>query len=175
MAKDKTLLDEPVADRKITPEDEARIKELLAAVHKAEDNNDAAKESAKSAKACLELAQSRFNQFMDDLMNPQQTLPFKEPEPWRDVTTEGLGLSKAICEKLANHNPAIKTLGHIADWTSDESHKLTDVKGIGEGMAGVIEEACEQYWVNNPQPSDDSGDDDDGAVEGEPEEAANES
>lgn len=165
MAKKTEQLELEPAANKWTPTVEAEIKKLLAALHTSEGDVTITGENHKCAKAARDAAQSRLNCYMDDLVSPQQILPFAAPEPWRDVTTQDLGLTPAIVEKLANHQPSIRTRGDIADWTADEHHRLTDVKGIGQAAAEAIMDACDKWDDDHPQAVAESEGDDTAAEE----------
>lgn len=71
-----------------------------------------------------------------------------EPEVWREVALESLGISEKLLEKLAENGRPIKTLGDIADWTKE--FELTDIDGIGPAKAEDIQAACDKYWAEHP-------------------------
>jgi hypothetical protein len=68
-------------------------------------------------------------------------------EPWREATLDELGITGALAEKLIDAE--IETLGDIADWTNS-GHTLTDIPGVGEAKADVIQAACEKYSYRWP-------------------------
>lgn len=73
-----------------------------------------------------------------------------DPNAWRAVTAEALGLPKSICEALReNPDRTLATLGDISDW-SNSGKLLIDIPKIGEGKAEKIREACDAYWAKHP-------------------------
>lgn len=62
---------------------------------------------------------------------------------WRDVTLASLGIKGSLLEKLAEQE--IITIGHVADYCKFK--KLTDLRGIGQAKADLIQEAIDKYWA----------------------------
>jgi hypothetical protein len=68
--------------------------------------------------------------------------------PWRDVAIKTLfPTQKKILASLKAAK--LTTMGDIADYTINNS--LSDVPGIGPGLAEKIERRLEDYWQDNPQ------------------------
>jgi len=73
-----------------------------------------------------------------------------EPDAWKAVTTEALGIPQGLCEILAeNPETSIKTLGDIATWS--ENYAIDSVPRIGQTKAKVIQAACDRYWESHPE------------------------
>lgn len=83
------------------------------------------------------------------------------PEDWRTVSLDDRryfpSLTRGIVKSLANSG--ISTLGPLADWTAAGKY-LTDIAGIGQAKAELIEQATADYWAKFP-PSDDPDQPDD--------------
>lgn len=63
---------------------------------------------------------------------------------WRSVPLSSLeSIPAPVLAKLAENDPAIETLGQLADWKTEFS--ITNVKGIGKAKAEVIEAAVAEY------------------------------
>lgn len=65
-----------------------------------------------------------------------------EDESWRCVSVETLGLPATLARRLVDQG--VSTIGHIADWT--KSRPLTDLEGVGEKKAELIEDAFGDFW-----------------------------
>jgi hypothetical protein len=72
-----------------------------------------------------------------------------EPSEWRAVPLSDAGVPAAAVTLMAGQ-AELATLGDLVDW-QDADKKLTDIKGIGEGMAGKIEEALTAFWEAHPE------------------------
>lgn len=66
-------------------------------------------------------------------------------ESWRLETLASLGLPKKLLEKLAENDPPLQTVGDVSDWI-DADKRLTDIKGVGQAKAELIEQALEEFW-----------------------------
>ena len=74
-------------------------------------------------------------------------------EAWRTVPIETLqqyhdGFSDSLVGKLLEY--PLKTIGDLADFGKSEFNQLTNIKGIGEAKAEIIEASLEEYWKANP-------------------------
>lgn len=75
-----------------------------------------------------------------------------EDDSWKSVTLESIGIKPAILAKLAEHKPALTTMGELAAWTSARSNahggnnEIIDVAGIGAGKAKEVQEALDKFW-----------------------------
>lgn len=85
----------------------------------------------------------------DEQSQPAASSAPVDPEAWRAVSVDTLGIKPAIVKKLKESK--LETLGHISDFTSGDV-SLTSIKGIGESAANGIETAIEKYFVDHPRP-----------------------
>ena len=112
------------------------------------------------AKAMLKAREQEWQRSVRELRDvvcgrEQPMLPYPkpdaeaEPDAWRDTPIEMLDrLSETICLRLREH--ALKSIGDIADYTA-EGKLLTDLAGIGQAKAEVIEDALTKYWEDHPR------------------------
>lgn len=138
-----------------------RVRELEAREYQAHENYKVAKKNRESAQAEVddyidEMRQpTLFN--VDALPRPEAAKPAEaqddESDDWKATTTAELGLPVPIVTLLDAHNPAIRTLGDIADFTASGG-QLTDIKGIGEAKATKIEDACNAFWGRYGRPAE---------------------
>jgi hypothetical protein len=115
-----------------------------------------AKEAAKAAKEAHDTAVEELMETIRDVQRGGPALPlFDKPRAeagaedtsWREAPLSDLGLSPGILKALAEcEGHPITTVGQLADWTAAE-HRLTDIKGIGEGKAEEIDKALELFWA----------------------------
>ena len=166
--------------RKITAEQEAVLFRIRDELREDQSEEDRVAEMHKAAKKRKEATQDKLNRYIDELEHPDTPLLFKQStdesaetseaaspddgkevvasEVWRAVTPTELGIKEAICEKLADSNPPLATLGAIVDYIT-RGGRLIDVKGIGEAKATEIEDAMNRYWESHreeSQPKDES-------------------
>jgi hypothetical protein len=71
----------------------------------------------------------------------------KTDGPWRNVKIDTLFEQKSIVKKL--HEAKIKTVGDLADFTASGEKQITDIPGIGPGLAEKIENRMEDFWTDN--------------------------
>lgn len=103
----------------------------------------------------MEKNQETLNKIVDELQQTMNgdsfnpSLPFEaamEPvtdEAWKQTDLTTLGLTGKLAETL--QEAGLSTLGQIVAYT--ESGKvLTDIKGIGQGKAEKIDDACAAFW-----------------------------
>ncbi len=84
----------------------------------------------------------------DELDRPDMRGSLTSDGPWRDVAIKTLfPTQKKILASLKAAK--LVTMGDIADYTINNS--LSDVPGIGPGLAEKIERRLEDYWQDNPQ------------------------
>lgn len=77
-------------------------------------------------------------------------------EDWRKVPITSLNLTTGVEKNLNAAN--IHTMGDLVDYTDPNKHggkqqRITDIKGIGESAAGVIEAATTQFWEERSKTS----------------------
>jgi hypothetical protein len=134
-----------------------------------------AKESAKEAKAEYELAVKLLRRLIRESSDPQRKLPFNneaetpsgkeapqpaefvaDPDAWRSVSIDALGLTPRIVKSLTE--AGVTDLGKIADYTA-ANDGLNGITGIGPVAQEQISDAMENYWRENPQPSAEASED----------------
>ena len=121
----------------------------------------AKKEEASAAKKHWESMGKRLSDALAEGPDPQQRLPGMDeddagdatpPEPeddsCREVTLESLDVRPKLLESLAENDPPIKTLGDVANWTTE--YELTNIPGVGPVAAEEIQQACDGYWAQHP-------------------------
>lgn len=74
----------------------------------------------------------------------------EESDGWRSVSIDDLGLPPSLAEKLReNPGKTIATVGDLSDWTS--KFQITDIKGVGDKKAEVVESALDSFWEDHPE------------------------
>lgn len=71
--------------------------------------------------------------------------PPADDDRWRGISIDDLDLPKTLRDKLRDAD--ILDVGGIADWTSS-GKMLTDIKGVGEKKAELIQDALEKVWAS---------------------------
>lgn len=124
-------------------------------------------EELKWAKKSLESSSEQLGRLIDEGANPtlftgvkpsvnvdtgaaQTEVTVTAPEAWRSVPLTDIGLDGKIVAKLAEFTPSLTTLGELADFSSGEFRRLTDIPGIGPAKAEAIEEALMAYYAAHP-------------------------
>jgi len=69
----------------------------------------------------------------------------KAQGPWRAIRLERL-FTGAVLKALLE--TGLGTLGELADYTASE-RRLTDIAGIGQAKAELIEQRMAQFWESN--------------------------
>jgi len=72
----------------------------------------------------------------------------EEPEAWRELSIDGLGLPSRISLALQTAN--IVHLGQLSD-RMDRIEWWDEMKGVGMGMAEKIAEAFATFWASHPE------------------------
>lgn len=101
----------------------------------------------------LKIAKAKREGLITDLRQAirshQPSLPFDRPagsDDWRAVPlAQALNghVTDKVLEKLAEAE--LRTVGELADYTA--RCRLTDIAGIGQAKAEVIEKALEEFWA----------------------------
>jgi hypothetical protein len=71
----------------------------------------------------------------------------KAEGPWADVPLSDL-FENSLLKKL--QAAKLVTVGDLANFSANPDNRLTDLEGIGPGMAGKIEDRMLQFWQSNP-------------------------
>ena len=71
----------------------------------------------------------------------------KSEGPWKSVSLDGI-FEGSILKSLKAEGLA--TVGDLSDYTASDK-RLTDIKGIGQGKADLIDDRMMQFWSDNPQ------------------------
>ena len=79
----------------------------------------------------------------------------RDPTDWRGVPLCDLGIADTVLEKLAEYDPPLTTIGELSDFTAGDG-RLTDIPGVGDAKAEVIEQALEKFLAEQNQPVDSS-------------------
>lgn len=128
-----------------------------------------AAEKAKKLKKAWEGDVERLQSLIADCENPPP-MPLFDGQPatngevnpsdesWKEVRLEAAlpELSDTVLSKL--NGAQLYTMGELANWTAEDGgrRKLSDIAGIGPGIAGKIEEATMAFWSRykpNVEPS----------------------
>lgn len=70
-----------------------------------------------------------------------------DPDAWKSFPICDLDLKPGLVSKLAD--AGYTTIGQLSQWTG-AGNLLTDIEGIGETKATLIEAALETYWREHP-------------------------
>jgi hypothetical protein len=113
-------------------------------------------ELAKFSKGSGRLLVNEVGELPDDSGDDDSNEREDEPgslatdQPWREVKIATLFKGqKSLIKNL--QEAKIETVGALADFTSKEHSRLTDIKGIGPGAAEKIEKRLEDFWADNNQ------------------------
>lgn len=82
-----------------------------------------------------------------------------DTDAWREMRLDNLlgpdgfsGISPRYIKALAEHNPAIETMGDLADWQKEKADFWAkDIHGLGKIGEDEIADATAKYWVDHPQ------------------------
>jgi hypothetical protein len=97
-----------------------------------------------------ELPEPEEDEFEPADVGPSAAL--KADGPWRHFKLDKI-FDGAILKSL--NSAGLNTVGDMHNWTASEK-RLTDIKGIGEGKAGQIEEGMMRFWESNPESVEDA-------------------
>lgn len=132
---------------------ETRVKNARKLERKAKAIMDLAKETAKNATADWTKAVEQTGRAIDAAdeerpMYPAMEVADNSKDNWRSTMIGNIeGFSPTIIKHL--NAAGLKTLGKLANHC--EKYALTDIKGIGDGMAHAINNALADYWAKHPQ------------------------
>jgi hypothetical protein len=124
-------------------------------VAEAENEWNALKEQCKEAKSVFDgkvatlrrMIRAASNDEDRPLLSQMESNGHADPEAWRAIGIETLGLSTRIGKALTEGK--LGTIGAIADWT--KQYRLMDVKGIGEAAAEELGSRLDSWWAEHPE------------------------
>ena len=118
-------------------------------------------EQHKDAKKRTETAQTRLNQAIDELREPNlfsgdqpAVASLGSDELWPLEPVSALtdhGAKAGAVKALVDRAPPIGTLGELSDYMAGECAALTDIAGIGPVAATSIEDALQVWFAANPE------------------------
>jgi hypothetical protein len=97
-----------------------------------------------------ELPDDEEDEFEPADVGPSEAL--KADGPWRHFKLDKI-FDGAILKALSS--AGLNTVGDMHNYTASDK-RLTDIKGIGEGKAGQIEEGMMRFWESNPESVEDA-------------------
>jgi hypothetical protein len=139
--------DETPLEDSETSEAKARLAELRKQVRLREIEVADAKAALKAAEGRLKAMQEDFDKYLDYWIDPGRTMPLfgqaSDDMDWSGVLVEELGLPAPVAKKL--QDAELRTLGELAAY-SNSGKPLTDINGIGEAKAELVEQALGRFW-----------------------------
>jgi len=169
-------LDQPTETQDETPAIDPVIKMQLDHLDRILDSQkdvDALARALESAKATAKEARSSWEHAVEQhgsivRENPDQLPLFsddadEEASDWREIPLEDVAeITAAQLKVLSGHDPSIKTLGQLADWTKSEGPQWwSKIDGLGEVGAVNVDCATLKWWGSHLEYCPDEMDEDD--------------
>ncbi len=128
-----------------------RMKACVIDIGALEIKEQKTKDAHKVAKAALDEKRGALVDMVRAMNTPAPLIDRMEEDGWKRVPLVD-AIGKTFADKIHAKTDGIvncETLGGFVDFM--KKHRLTDLNGIGQGVASKIEDAMMDFWKAHPQ------------------------